>query len=119
MNVLDKTGIELAFKKGWFKVEGTYFIGNTLYLGLEHEDLPAKAKKPLIVTLPQQINLGDRFVALVDYHPDLRTKGTLNGPTVLSGNEQYPIAFRFMADEDMNLAELPYIVSLVLCKISL
>jgi hypothetical protein len=117
MNVLGKNGIEIALKKGWLKVSGEYVVGDAIYLRHNH-DVELKAKKPVVIMLPQDVSLGERFAAFVEYHPELRTKGTLNGPTVLFGNEQAPIAFRFMADEDMKLSDLNYLAALVVCKVT-
>ena len=116
MITLDNTGLKLALKNKWLKVSGEFEVIDAIYIPLL-ESTPAKAKKPIIVKLPVGINLSDRFTAFVEYHPELRTKGTLNGPTTMHGNIQDPIAFRFMADEDMDLGELPWIAKLIVAKI--
>jgi len=116
MNTLDHTGLKLALKNKWLKVNGEYEVLDAIYIPLL-ESTPAKAKKPLIVKLDVSVNLSDRFTAFVEYHPSLRTKGTLNGPTILHGSHQELIEFRFMADEDMDLGELPWIAKLIIAKV--
>jgi hypothetical protein len=116
MNTLDSTGLKLALKNKWLKINGTYEVQDAIYI-LLLESIPAKAKKPIIVKLDVDVNLSDRFTAFVEYHPQLRTKGTLNGPTTLHGSHQELIEFRFMADEDMDLGELPWIAKLIVAKI--
>lgn len=120
MQLLSRVGIELALKKGWLYVshpEHTV-IGDAIYLSLDHE-LEVKAKKPVIVTLPHVITLGDRYTAYIEYHPALRTGGTLNGPGFLAGNKQEPIMFRFMPDDTLSVSSLPYVAALYISKIQL
>lgn len=116
MNTLNNTGLKLALKNKWLKVTGEYEILDALYVPVT-EPTPAKAKKPIVVTLGVGLNLSDRYTVFVEYHPSLRTEGTLNGPTVLTGGLQDPITFRFMADQDMDLVELAYVAKLIVAKI--
>lgn len=116
MNTLDSTGLKLALKNKWLKITGEFEVQDAIYIPLL-ESTPAKAKKPIIVKLGVGINLADRFTAFVEYHPQLRTRGTLNGPTVMHGSWQELIEFRFMADEDMDLGELPWIAKLIVAKV--
>ena len=120
MQLLDQRGIRIGMKKGWLAVEGAHEVGDdAIYLPPVLE-FSGKAKKPLVYTLDQGLKLGSRFTAFVEYHPDLRTKGTLNGPTMYTsdfgvGNEK--LSFRFMGDEDFDFTDYPWIVKLIIAKI--
>jgi hypothetical protein len=116
MEVLNKAGIGIAMKKGWLRVDGGCVVEDAIYLP-PILDFSVKAKKPVIYTMEQDIKLGGRYLALVEYHPDLRTKGTLNGPSVLIGDELDKIAFRFMGDEDIDFTAYPWIIKLIIANI--
>ena len=106
-------------KKGWLAIEGAHeVLEDAIYLPPVLE-FAGKAKKPMIYTMDHELKLGHRFVAFVEYHPDLRTKGTLNGPTILTGDIQGPLAFRFMGDEDFDFTGHPWIVKLIIAKVDL
>lgn len=116
MDLLTKSGIGIAMKKGWLKVEGPHEVEDAIYMP-PVLDFSGKAKKPVVYTMDQDVRLGNRYLALVEYHPDLRTKGTLNGPTVLTGDYQDKISFRFMGDEDFDFTGHAWVVKLIIANI--
>ena len=116
MQLLDQRGILIGMKKGWLAVEWPHEVGDDAIYMPSAIQMSGKAKKPMVCELPLGLKLGHRFAAFVEYHPDLRTKGTLNGPTMLTEDTQ-GLAFRFMGDEDFDFTDYPWVVKLIIAKI--
>lgn len=119
MNLLDDTGLGLAFKKGYLKIDGDIdVIGGWVYL-MNAEPISFKGKTTIQYQVPHYITLSRRYVALVDYNEELVLNGMVGGPTILSGHELPAINLRIRMEKDIDLDASDYIVKLAIAKISI